>query len=600
MRKIMLFLCSILVTLILGGEPVQAANVSGEWEYTVSQDEATITKYNGSASRITIPSSLGGYTVTKIGYRVFEGMYTLKEITFPNTLEEIGYCAFKGCKNITSITLPKNLSKMGYDAFYNCESLTKIIVNAVDCIYSSENTFGNAGKNTNGIEVVFSDTVKAIPRYMFDGETDEYAHIKSVEIGKNVEEIGDWAFSNCSDLTTVKLSNNVVLKIIGSYAFRNCKNLTSITFPERLEELGYEAFYNCESLEKISVNAIEISYIGTSNVFGNAGKETANGIQVIFSDSVKKIPGYMFWGESEEYARVKSVEIGKNVEEIETGAFSNCKDLSLVKISNYSSLKEIASWAFDTCSSLRGMVIPANVEYVGSYAFDECDNLKKIDVLSTKCKLESDSNTLGIPGTTVVYGYSGTTAETYANRYGYTFSAVRIPFRDISINDYYFTPVMWAVEENITSGLNASQFAPNATCTRAQVVTFLWRTMGSPLPKTTKNPFKDVSKNAYYYKAVLWAVENGITSGLNATTFGSETACSRAQVATFLWRILNKPNPTTSRAPFRDVKSNAYYYKAVLWAVENGVTAGLDATHFAPDATCTRSQIVTFLYRAFV
>jgi len=172
------------------------------------------------------------------------------------------------------------------------------------------------------------------------------------------------------------------------------------------------------------------------------------------------------------------------------------------------------------------------------------------------------------------------------------------PFTDVKENDYFATPVLWAVGKNITNGMSATSFAPNAPCTRGQIVTFLWRACGSPEPTSTKNNFKDVKAGEYYYKAVLWAVENGITTGLSATSFGPNATCTRGQVATFLWRSQGEPAPVSTNNPFSDVKTSDYYFKAVLWAVENDVTQGVGGSKFAPNASCTRGQIVTFLYRA--
>ena len=174
------------------------------------------------------------------------------------------------------------------------------------------------------------------------------------------------------------------------------------------------------------------------------------------------------------------------------------------------------------------------------------------------------------------------------------------PFTDVKEGKYYYDAVLWAVGKGITSGTSATTFSPKNECTREQVVTFLWRAFGSPEPQTTENPFTDVKEGKYYYKAVLWAVEHGITSGTSATTFSPQDVCTREQVVTFLWRAAAKPAPKTSENPFSDVKAGKYYTDAVLWAVEMGITSGTSSTTFSPKDNCIREQIVTFLYRAFV
>ena len=177
--------------------------------------------------------------------------------------------------------------------------------------------------------------------------------------------------------------------------------------------------------------------------------------------------------------------------------------------------------------------------------------------------------------------------------------AVRpIPFTDVKESDYFLDPVLWAVEQGITSGTGNGRFSPEDTCTRAQVVTFLWRAMGKPEPESGENPFTDVTADAYYHRAVLWAVENGITSGTGGGKFSPDDSCTRAQVVTFLWRAMGKAAPESEENPFGDVKDTDYFYTPVLWAVENKITAGTGAGTFSPEDSCTRGQVVTFLYRA--
>ena len=169
-------------------------------------------------------------------------------------------------------------------------------------------------------------------------------------------------------------------------------------------------------------------------------------------------------------------------------------------------------------------------------------------------------------------------------------------FVDVATGSYYEDAVDWAVENGITKGTDDTHFSPDGICTRAQAVTFLWRAAGSPKPEIRTMPFTDVPVGSYYYDAVLWAIENGITKGTSDTTFSPNMTCSRAQIVAFLWRSEKSPAAGTAN-PFADVKSTAYYADAVLWAVKENITKGTTSTTFSPNADCTRAQIVTFLWR---
>ena len=171
------------------------------------------------------------------------------------------------------------------------------------------------------------------------------------------------------------------------------------------------------------------------------------------------------------------------------------------------------------------------------------------------------------------------------------------PFTDVPSGAYYEDAVIWAVKKDITSGTSATTFDPDGNCTRAQAVTFLWRAAGSPEPKSAAMPFTDVPAGSYFEKAVLWAVENGITKGTSDTTFTPDASCTRAQIVTFLWRA-NGSHAVSGNSAFSDVAADAYYAAAVAWAEKNGVTGGIGGGLFGSDNNCTRAQIVTFIYRA--
>ena len=174
-------------------------------------------------------------------------------------------------------------------------------------------------------------------------------------------------------------------------------------------------------------------------------------------------------------------------------------------------------------------------------------------------------------------------------------------FADVKPTDYFYNPVKWAVNKNITKGTSATTFSPYKTCTRAEIVTFLWRDAGSPMPTTSRHPFTDVSYSmgSDFYNAILWANQNGITAGTTTTTFSPNKTCTRAEIVTFLWRYAKKPVGYGSNNPFTDVNKtdHAPYYDAILWAVSKGITTGSTNTTFSPNGTCTRGEAVTFLYR---
>ena len=241
----------------------------------------------------------------------------------------------------------------------------------------------------------------------------------------------------------------------------------------------------------------------------------------------------------------------------------------------------------DRTSASKGTTVTLTVTPKDGY---ELDGLTVTDKNGDTVKLTRKSDTqytFTMPASKVTVEASFTEIE----------EQPAVSFVDVSTSAYYYDAVAWAVENGVTAGTSATTFSPDASCTRAQAVTFLWRAAGSPAPKSSVNPFADVPASAYYYDAVLWAVEQGITAGTSATTFSPDATCTRAQIVTFLYRA--DGTATTSNNPFVDVADSAYYVDAVKWAVAEGVTAGTSATTFSPDASCTRAQIVTFLYRAY-
>lgn len=235
-----------------------------------------------------------------------------------------------------------------------------------------------------------------------------------------------------------------------------------------------------------------------------------------------------------------------------------------------------------------GSTVTITVDPDSGYELDELTVLDK-NGKEVKLTKKSDSKyTFKMPSGKVTVEATFAEIEAFEN-----------PFTDVAEGAYYYDAVLWAAENGITGGTSATTFSPAVTCTRAQTVTFLWRAAGSPDPEGTNMPFTDVASDAYYYDAVLWAVENGITSGTSATTFSPNATVTRAQNVTFLWRWAES-SAVEAVNPFTDVAADMYYHDAVLWAADEGITAGTSATTFSPDDPCLRSQIVTFLYRYLV
>lgn len=272
-----------------------------------------------------------------------------------------------------------------------------------------------------------------------------------------------------------------------------------------------------------------------------------------------------------------SVNVGtannSNLTDAQKNAITGARELSVIEVSLSSNGEKI--------SNFNGGSVTIDVPFQWSmkgllraYYIDENGNKSAIDVT-----------------------YKNGVATLVLNHFStYVVEAVdALSFTDVSAKAYYFDAVAWAVKNKITSGQSDTLFAPDASCTRAQMVTFLWRANGSPEPTVTELPFTDVAADAYYAKAVLWAVENGITTGTSDTTFDPDGVVTRAEAVTFLWRSAG--NPAAEGKLFADVESTKYYAEAVRWAVANGVTKGVSDTSFAPGSACTRAQIVTFLYR---
>ena len=262
-------------------------------------------------------------------------------------------------------------------------------------------------------------------------------------------------------------------------------------------------------------------------------------------------------------------------------------DLAATFDGSYPCTMELAAWYPDSGINPGEIVFEGGKEYFIEVHLRAADGY----VLNTETKVYVNGQPVNI--------WTKLNEEEWCASWWYTVPAGN-PFVDVKPDAYYYDAVIWAINHDpqITNGMDPTHFAPDDVCTRGQIVTFLWRAKGCPEPNSQENPFEDVTKNDYFYTAVLWAVQDGITNGTTDKTFSPNDECTRAQVVTLLWRASGCPEPQKTDNPFKDVAESAYYYKAVLWAVENGVTNGTSPDTFSPDDACTRGQIVTFLYRA--
>ena len=452
-------------------------------------------------------------------------------------------------------------------------------------------------------EVVLAAGVKSIGAYAFG-----LCKLSRITIPNGLTSIGKEAFWYCENLSNVQLPSS--LREIAASAFTGCGALTGITIPGSVNSIGGDAFTGCSSLKNVTISN-GVKSIGTY-AFADCGALT--GIEI--PESVTSIGEGAFY----RCSSLPTLSMPSNVTVIENSVFDGCT--SLTGISLPGGLKSIGNYAFSGCDKLTGITIPEGTTVIGQGAFYNCVSLTDVTIPGSVttisnnafmyCRNLSDITFMRRPPEIGEYSFYEVTADVYypANQgwteakrqnYGGTLTWIETSagaaFDDVTDPaKYFYEPVYWAVGKGITSGKTSTTFAPYDSCTRAQVMSFLYKAMGSPSVGGS-NPFTDVKESDYFYKPVLWAVSQGITKGTTATTFGPYNTCTRAQVMAFLYKAKGSPSVGGSN-PFTDVKESDYFYAPVLWAVANGITNGTSATTFGPYNTCTRAQVMTFLYKA--
>ncbi len=600
--SLLLALALIFVCLPQMGLPVRAAETSGKcgdslrWQVDLSTGELTITgdgKMWSYDSRFqapwnyywdcikTVSLSKG---ITHIGDRAFYGLSVLESVTIPDGVTSIGVRAFAGCTKMESVKIPPSLKSFADHAFYRCDNLKRVDI--TDLASWCGIVFEEEEKGTNFCNPLFYAGNLYLNRKL----------LTDLIIPKGVTSIGTNAFTRCTCLKRVIIPDGV--KIIGSEVFQFCSELQSVTIPNSLTRIPDSAFYQCTSLSDISI-PVSVTEIGEF-AFAYCGALK----KMTIPDGVSKIERCMFY----ECTNLNSVTIPNSVTSIREEAFSSCKRLADVYYGG-----DKTDWGCIYIENGNEPLGAARRHYNVNLKTDTVN--QAIDAANavnrsiyTKESLEAMDVAVEIAKAAMESGNQDAINRSLAALNAAIKALVKRMDTDDSFrfddtqnsNAFYYDAVYWAygAKPQITNGLDKTHFGPDKSCTRGQVVTFLWRTAGCPKPGKTETAFTDLPEKAFYAKAVAWAVEKGITKGMTATTFAPDATCTRGQIVTFLWRFKGEQKASSTATPFKDVSSKAFYAKAVAWAVENNVTNGMTKDTFAPEATCTRGQIVTFLYRA--
>ncbi len=606
--------------------------------YQLYDTYASVYGYDGEPTELVIASEVEGLPVTSIKGCAFNGCKSLTTITIPEGITSINYDAFAE-SGLTQVDIPASVTAIGLRAFELCPNLTAInVAEGNEKFYSFDGVlYGHDNNPWYGER----NALYQIP--------DGYRGVLRVPEG--VEDLSDRDYRpTCPELTEIYLPASMTY--LSRNWFYNCSALTAIHVDD-----GNENFYdvdgilygsyttyddNDDPVTNYTLYAVPAAYPasalaipdGITYISYQAISNCANITDVLIPASVTKIDSYNFthcdkltgiWVDkgntvyvSDEYGVVFNREYTDAEYTYPEGSIlyhfpaglTGCYEVpdGVVRLSNYCFYR----------SHLNALILPSTLKQINSYALSNSD----LDWVLFRGDLpETIWSSLYNVTATVYYPADN---ETWANvesakfndyadldYIGYTAGNEPIPpydmvepvpynpFTDVPAGSFYEEPVLWAVENGITNGLTASTFGPTSTCNRAQVVTFLWRAAGCPEPTSAENPFVDVQTGSFYEKPVLWAVEMGITNGADATRFNPTGICNRAQVVTFLYRAFESPSVSTGDLPFTDVPAGSWYEAPIAWAVENAVTNGLSDTIFGPNESCNRAQVVTFLYRTY-
>ena len=532
---------------------------SGEME-DFDSGAAPWAAYAETITAVTLPAGL-----TQLGSNAFAGCTKLASVAIPSGVSSVSWGAFASCTALTSVSLPNGLQYIEGTAFAGCESLSDLsIPTSVSSI--GDYAFSGCAALT---EIDLHAGLTALGTSCFAG----CAGLTSVTVPNSMQYLGNAVFSGCTGLTSVTLPDNLIG--IGRDAFRGCAALSAISFPAGLETIDRNAFTGCAALTSVSIPA-SVTTLGVGAFSGCSGLTSA-----ILPSTLKTVPESAF----EDCSSLTSVTVPNGVLRVNKSAFAGCTSLASVSLPE--SLTGIEAFAFLDCPALTEVTVPEAVIQVGG--------------LSLGFVSEADGETSKVEGFTI-YGYKDSAAETYATENGFNFVLLnprKNPFVDVSESDFFFDPVMWALENDVTGGTDETHFSPNNTVMRADAMVFFWAAKGRPRYTGSPKSFKDVKKSHWAYDAVMWAVQNKITGGTDAegTYFSPQRTCTRSEILQFLYAAMNKPSYTIAN-PYSDVKDKHWYRDGAIWAYEQGLEKGENGK-FGAKTPCTRAYVVTYLYRYF-
>ena len=529
--------------------------------------------------------------VTYLDRFAFSGCRSLSDVTLPSTVTELDHAAFARCP-LTQILLPEGLTVVGREAFDGCKLVEVSLPSTLTNIgaYAFRSNELTSVKFPSGIHYIGSNAFTFNPLSAIEFDSCDNLIIASsafsgtdlvqVHLPEGTAEIGDSVFRGCDQLTTVTMPDTVTT--LGNDAFRDCTSLTSIQLSAGIDRLMPGSLQNTNLPELVIPYGVEWIYNGALD--GNLQMtKLVIPATVTYVEPSFRSTCYNALIHCQKDTYIQRFCDSKRIEYQLIDDFEFEESYPIHILTNMGGTVSVSR---ESSPSLRYITLTAvpKADWAIYSISIYCDTDESY-ILDDKQLSDTKFEFMMPPG------------ETWIE---VLFVAQKAPFVDVPEDSFYFEPILWAVYSGITNGVDDTHFAPNQPCNRAQVVTFLWRAAGEPDPISMEHNFVDVEKGGFYEKAVLWAVENGITNGIDDTHFGPNVICNRASVVTFLWRARGCPAPSSTTHPFTDVPAGCWYESPVLWALETGITNGMSATEFGATNPCNRAQVVTFLYRYFL